>query len=234
MKDFIQNLYSNPNFPLYLGIVIVVLLITFFVVYMLGKKDKEKLEETKRLETVTSDAFSEVSVPTSVEAPKVEPIVSQENGPTVEKIEKDIPKEPVKEEVLEPVINDNIAIPETNSINNEPKVSTPTSNPEPSVIPDIIKLPDEDEGYKATPVKYDEITKSIDKDLKEMENKMVKPVLNEEAQPPISIPKVENVSEPIETKKVEVVNEVFSSVYPPKKEPVMFDDTMEIELPRLK
>jgi hypothetical protein len=218
---------------------------------MLGKKDKEKLEETKRLETVTSDTFSEVSVPTSVETPKVEPIVNkeviEENKPVVETTNEEVVEkpivEPIKEEILEPVIenkalSENLTIQKRKIINNEPTITPEVEEvPEQPVIPDIIKLPNEDDGYKAASVNYDEITKSIDKDLNEMENKIVKPVLNESIEPPISLPKVERAEEtekPADVKKTEVVNEVFSSVYPPKKEPVMFDDTVEIELPRLK
>ena len=248
MKDFIQNLYSNPNFPLYLGIVIIVLLITFFVVYMLGKKDKERLEETKKLDTVENNAFSEVSMPTSVETPKVEPVVTQENVPVTneavkEEIKPVIPEqpmiEPIKEEVVAPVINEEpiINTPEVKKV--EPvieKTVEPEVKVEQPAIPDIIQLPDEEEGYKAAQAKYEEITENIDKDLNELENKMVKPVLNETIEPPISMPTVENVEEvkPTEVKKTEVVNEVFSSVYAPKKDPIMFDETEEIELPRLK
>ena len=158
MKDFIQNLYSNPNFPLYLGIVIIVLLITFFVVYMLGKKDKERLEETKKLDTVENNAFSEVSMPTSVETPKVEPVVTQENVPVTneavkEEIKPVIPEqpmiEPIKEEVVAPVINEEpiINTPEVKKV--EPvieKTVEPEVKVEQPAIPDIIQLSEEEEG----------------------------------------------------------------------------------------
>ena len=239
MKDFIQNLYSNPNFPLYLGIVIMVLLATFFIVYLLGKRDQEKLAETKKLETVENNAFNEVSTPVAVEAPTVEPEEVKVEAPVIEPIKEEVIEpsveetqheeesiiseptmEPIKEEAVEPLLE-------------EPVISAPEVKVEQSTIPDTIQLSEEDDGYKAAHAKYEEITKDIDKDLNELENKMVKPVLNETIEPPISMPTVETV-EPPEVKKTEVVNEVFSSVYAPKKDPIMFDDTVEIELPRLK
>ena len=239
MKDFIQNLYSNPNFPLYLGIVIMVLLATFFIVFLLGKRDQEKLAETKKLETVENNAFNEVSTPVAVEAPTVEPEEVKVEAPVIEPIKEEAIEpsveetqheeesiiseptiEPIKEEAVEPLLE-------------EPVISASEVKAEQSAIPDTIQLSEEDDGYKAAHAKYEEITKDIDKDLNELENKMVKPVLNETIEPPISMPTVETV-EPPEVKKTEVVNEVFSSVYAPKKDPIMFDDTVEIELPRLK
>lgn len=49
MKDFILNLYANENFPIYLGLFIIVLVVAFFLVYFLGKKDFKKLIETGRI-----------------------------------------------------------------------------------------------------------------------------------------------------------------------------------------
>lgn len=66
MKEFIINLYANENFPVYLSCVIIVLLIAFFVVFFLGKRDKKKIEMTQKLEQINADAFKEVSVPQAV------------------------------------------------------------------------------------------------------------------------------------------------------------------------
>lgn len=250
MKDAIHNLYANPNFPLYLGIVIIVLLGTFFVVYLLGKKDKEKLEETKRLEKVTEDAFKEVTAP-------VDPAVTKENTlnnnpsfedkkiempPVIENVNISKPAEiemltiPNEEKVDKPVIEKtDILVPVTNESIEE---KTPELQP---IIPDIIKLPNEEDSskYKAFKSNYEQLTNSIDNDLKEMENKVAAPVLNEEIEPPLSVPYVteEPINDNLKTQpenNTKVSNEVFSSVYSPKKEPVLFDDTLEIELPRLK
>ena len=57
MKEFIVKLYENNNFPIYLGSIIGVLLIAFFVVFFLGKKDKKKIEMTQKLEQIDPNAF---------------------------------------------------------------------------------------------------------------------------------------------------------------------------------
>lgn len=68
MKDFILDLYANENFPIYLGLFIIVLLIAFFVIYFLGKKDLKKLIETGQLpklkpkEERYEDAFDEEDI----------------------------------------------------------------------------------------------------------------------------------------------------------------------------
>lgn len=80
MKEFIYNLYANENFPIYLGAIILVLLVAFFVVFFLGKKDKKKIEQTQRLEKINADAFKETSAPVAVETPVVsapQPSVAQ-------------------------------------------------------------------------------------------------------------------------------------------------------------
>ena len=61
MKDFIVSLYSNENFPIFLGLFIILLVIAFVVVYYWGRKD-QKLVETRKLEKLkVEDAFKETS-----------------------------------------------------------------------------------------------------------------------------------------------------------------------------
>ncbi len=61
MKDFIISLYSNENFPIFLGLFIILLVIAFIVVYFWGRKD-QKLVETRKLEKLkVEDAFKETS-----------------------------------------------------------------------------------------------------------------------------------------------------------------------------
>ena len=61
MKDFFVTLYSNENFPIFLGLFIIALVIAFVVVYYWGKKD-QKFIETKKLEKLNFnndvDAFN--------------------------------------------------------------------------------------------------------------------------------------------------------------------------------
>lgn len=69
MKEFLVSLYSNENFPMYLGIFIIILVIAFVVVFFLGKKDQKlmetgklkklELEETKPLKPVEDEIAQE-------------------------------------------------------------------------------------------------------------------------------------------------------------------------------
>ena len=125
-----------------------------------------------------------------------------------------------------------------------PKEDTPVlpAASEPAVIEvptvptfDQIPLPKREDNNNHENYSY--ITESIENDLQEMENRVASPILNETTEPPISLPTFENVStaeEKNESNKTTVVNDIYSSVYAPKKEISMFDDTVEIELPRLK
>lgn len=66
MQEFLITLYEIENFTTYLTITIAVLVVLFFLVLFLGKKD-QKLEETKRLQKLEVDGFKEVSSQTNVE-----------------------------------------------------------------------------------------------------------------------------------------------------------------------
>ena len=59
MKEFLIRLYENPSFPIYLGAIILVLVIAFFVIFFLGKRDQKNYEKTQRLETIHDNAFQE-------------------------------------------------------------------------------------------------------------------------------------------------------------------------------
>lgn len=58
MKNFIINLFEYENFTLYLGIVIGVLIVAFFVVFFIGKKDQKEIEKTQRLEKLNIEEFN--------------------------------------------------------------------------------------------------------------------------------------------------------------------------------
>lgn len=228
MKEFIQGLYETENFAIYLGAIILVLLVAFFVVFFLGKKDKEKLEKTRKLEVVNDDAFKEVTPNVNVEVPAQREVPTLENQVETPKKEESIEMP----DTLEPTFIE------------MPKEDTPVmpAASEPAVVEvptvptfDQIPLPNIEENNNHENYSY--ITESIENDLQEMENRVASPILNETTEPPISLPTFENVSteeEKNESNKTTVVNDIFSSVYAPKKEISMFDDTVEIELPRLK
>ena len=72
MKDFIVSLYSNENFPIFLGLFIILLVIAFVVVYYWGRKD-QKLVETRKLEKLkVQDAFKETSEKEKVETKELD------------------------------------------------------------------------------------------------------------------------------------------------------------------
>ncbi len=221
MMDFLHNLYADPNFPLYLGIVIVVLLIAFFALFFLGKKESAKLDETKKLDTIDNNTFSETTEPISLEVVS-QPEPQVDEAPIMESKSEEMPINP-PEEVISLTAKEELGSQISVPIDNE----LPTNN-------------QHDEAYNTEEMKndYNDISNKIDNDLKEMEDYQTKPLLNEEVEPPISIPSVEEEKTPDEVnnenKNSNMVNDVFSSVYAPKKDPVLFDDTAEIELPKLK
>lgn len=173
MKDFILGLYANENFPIYLGTIILVLLLAFFVVFFLGKKDKEKIEKTQRLETIKDDAFKNVSAPVSVEVPTVETpsaLESNINNETQtvnldsmnvsEEVMPVVDMETVSEqnvtnevaETIEPVIPEptipeiNIPSVEINSMTSEPVIEIPDTKANEASDPDVYKSPQSVEG----------------------------------------------------------------------------------------
>ena len=106
MKEFIISLYSNENFPIYLGAIIIVLLIAFFVVFFLGKKDKKKIEMTQKLEKINAEAFKEVSAPVDVNV--AVPVVEENQNVNLE---------------VEPKVEENLTIQE--AINQDSNVQIP-------------------------------------------------------------------------------------------------------------
>ena len=72
MKEFLISLYENPSFPIYLGSIILALVIAFFVIFFLGKRDQKNIEKTQRLEAIHDTAFQETTVPVQMDvAPQV-------------------------------------------------------------------------------------------------------------------------------------------------------------------
>ena len=80
MNDFLEKLYSNENFGVYLVIVIAILVVLFFVVLFFGKKDeaksKKSLEEANELPpsddvTPINNVSNNIETPISLEASMV-------------------------------------------------------------------------------------------------------------------------------------------------------------------
>lgn len=244
MKDFIINLYANKYFPIYLGVVIIVLLIAFFIVFFLGKKDQKKIEETQKLNLeklkdiqnntmatnneVKTSVQSAPVVQTSVEPkapvqPAVAPVNEVKTAPVVE---------PVKVTPVMEVKKDIVVAPPVKEV---PPVIPPVmeikptiENTKPVIDDDVYRVNKKEEE---TVNRLKELSSSLDKEMKNLETK------------PLVTPEVQKET----TEKPKVMN-VYSSVYVPNNNvvtpekvetPVVennddFDDTMEIELPKLK
>lgn len=257
MKDFIINLYANKYFPIYLGVVIIVLLIAFFIVFFLGKKDQKKIEETQKLNleklkdiqnnTVATNNEVKTSVPVqnTPAQPKVAPVISApEVKPVTVNEPIQTPVAPVNEVKTVPVVEP-VKVTPVMEVKKDIVVAPPVKEV-PPVIPPVMEIKPtientkpviDDDVYRVnkkeeeTVNRLKELSSSLDKEMKAFETK---PLVNET---------VEKVSE----EKPKVMN-VYSSVYVPNNNVVTpekvetpavennddFDDTMEIELPKLK
>lgn len=257
MKDFIINLYANKYFPIYLGVVIIVLLIAFFIVFFLGKKDQKKIEETQKLNleklkdiqnnTVATNNEVKTSVPVqnTPAQPKVAPVISApEVKPVTVNEPIQTPVAPVNEVKTVPVVEP-VKVTPVMEVKKDIVVEPPVKEVSP-VIPPVMEIKStientkpviDDDVYRVnkkeeeTVNRLKELSSSLDKEMKAFETK---PLVNET---------VEKVSE----EKPKVMN-VYSSVYVPNNNVVTpekvetpavennddFDDTMEIELPKLK
>lgn len=211
MKEFIIDLYRNPKFPLYAGIVIAVLASLFIIIYLIAKKDKKKIEETQalKLQELQQQKQPEMSVaynpaiPPEVpacdvgtekkeEVPKAAPVL---NAPS-------IPNEikPNPETEIVPVINPE-DIPDT------PKEAMPGAqtikpsgfDPHPNIQP---VMPEE------TIENIRKINSEIEKDLTVLENTTKAP----------NVAPVEILSDTLDVAPPTRSPQVFSSVNPPKQD----------------
>jgi len=281
VKEFIVKLYENNNFPIYLGSIIGVLLIAFFVVFFLGKKDKKKIEMTQKLEQIDPNAFSNLSSAQKVEVPVASqnievtqnvsapvqetpvqvpvqpsavnepsaPVQSSYNQvapsapvpplyetPSVPQVEASIAPEPAYQEVAPAMpIEPPVVAPSQQVVSqtNAPVAPMPVTTP---VVEQVSPVPE------VNVANFENLANSIESELIELEKQSdmakkqvgynhvepVMPVVSEPAVKPVEMPAPEATPAP-----TKVVNNVFSSVYAPKKE-IEIDDTMEIELPKLK
>jgi len=294
VREFIVELYANENFPIYLGAIILVLLIAFFIVFFLGKKDKKKIEMTQRLETIKADAFKEVTPPVKVEAvpaensavnippqipqtPISEPsqgdLDSQVNTANVEVVPTEPMQIPIPQVNIQPVTYEPEVSPMPTAevtINENPyNAQTVISND--NIQPDVAEIDLSNFRNLAASIetelsaleKQQELARPIVENIPQaepvmnyssgMENVNPTPVITTVMTSPVVDNQdiVKPILEPIETETIKidvpekreeiqpnptkVMTGVFSSVYAPKKEePSFFEDTMAIELPRLK
>lgn len=257
MKDFIINLYANKYFPIYLGVVIIVLLIAFFIVFFLGKKDQKKIEETQKLNleklkdiqnntmATNNEVKTSVPVQNTPAQPKVAPVISApEVKPVTVNEPIQTPVAPVNEVKTAPVVEP-VKVTPVMEVKKDIVVEPPVKEV-PPVIPHVMEIKPTIENTK--PVIDDDVYRVNKKEeetvnrLKELSSSLDKEMKNLETKPLVT-PEVQKET----TEKPKVMN-VYSSVYVPNNNvvtpekvetPVVennddFDDTMEIELPKLK
>lgn len=227
MTDFLNNLYSNENFTLYLIIALVVLVILFVIVLLFGKKD-QKLEETKRLQKIEMDTFKEkIKEPEKVEVAPVQteiPIMAQEEVIPVEPVAEVqanveepahimddflnsnpllMTEEPkIEEQVfVEPIVNSQV------SENVNVTVFEPEVEQQPTIVEEKLTDTKEMVPPAVEEFSFDAITDGIEKDLNDLEK--IKNEFNS-----IQIPKTEEVVQ----KPYQPNNQVFSSVFVNKVE----------------
>ncbi|MBQ6841495.1 MAG: hypothetical protein IJO63_05220 [Bacilli bacterium] len=186
MKEFILGLYSNENFPIYLGVIIIVLVIAFFVVLFLGKKDKKKIEETQRLQKINVDAFKETTVPTNVAvpAPEAQNTLAVNQAPVVnESVINDVtlqmPTAPAEQTVAPVVAAPTIEAAPVVEAPVVPTVSEPVVPAEPIIQTPVIEMPVE--PVQAAPVFELASTQVVDHHLLDKEEEQLIDKINGES-----------------------------------------------------
>lgn len=257
MAEFLNKLYSIPNFTTYLIIAIAVLVVVFLLILFLGKRD-QKIEETKKLEKINVDGFKEVDEePVKVEIPKesekteilitpvppvnnevkeelVFPEVSNQavETPVIEDSKPEIPMPEVSfpvEETVKPVLEES----------EEPKIEEPSFTnieipEEPTVSEPIF------EPTVEIPIIHKEEKKEIIVPKAPIQTEEVK-IASEPKESMDKIPEIEipdfnfdelsnslNSEYQDNSEKKFAPNEVFSSVYVEK------ENTEDMEMPKLK
>ena len=129
--DFLEKLYSNENFGLYLVIAIAVLVVLFFVVLFLGKKDEKKTKEVqeakeKEKQLVENNATGPIAIkPIGEELNTVTPSESQPVSlAQVEPVMENKP-EPVITPVLNEVKPEENVVPAFKEVTEEVPVNVP-------------------------------------------------------------------------------------------------------------
>ena len=211
MKEFIIDLYKNPKFPLYAGIVIAVLASLFIIIFLIAKKDKKKVEETQalKLQQLKQQEQPEMSIAYNPAIPPEVPACDV----GVEKIEvKEVEPAPVltaptvikpnpATEVV-PVINpDEIPATPKEAMPGAQDVKPSGFDPHPNIQPVI---PED------TIDNIRKINSEIEKDLTVLENATQAP----------NVAPVEILSDTLDVMPPAKQPQVFSSVNPPKQDNV--------------
>ena len=228
MKDFMNTLFAYKYFPEVLGMIIIILIIAFLVVYYLGKKD-QKLIETRKLEKISDD-----TIPKEIKENKEDTYREDNNILEKESIieEKDafkeispsekfevqdsnIPKE--TEEKIPEIPEELLSIPQDNY--EEPKlVKEDHFEPE---LKEVIHPLEEDtiihEQEEINPEVVPRFNDSFQRNLGINMQREINPQVK---------PEIQNV-------QINEQKEVNPEVFKDKKEDYTFDNTSTIEFPKL-
>lgn len=204
MKDFIYGLYQNDNFTLILVIALVVLIITFVVVYFFGKKD-QKLEETKRLQKIELDAFKQ-----------------EENVPEKVEVKEELKKEDEVKETINEDVNVTEFIPDVKE-EIEEEVNIPLKKEE-NVRP-LFKDHEEEEK----PISINELSSNLEDEKLENDLSSLESIKNEFNS--INIPEVK---EEMEKPVFKPSPQIFSSVFVDKKEENIVSNNEEEHVTEIK
>lgn len=228
MKDFMNTLFAYKYFPEVLGMIIIILIIAFLVVYYWGKKD-QKLIETRKLEKISDD-----TIPKEIKENKEDTYREDNNILEKESIieEKDAFKEISPSEKLE--VQDSNIPKET-----EEKI--------PEIPEELFDIP-EDNYEEPKLVKEDhfepevkEVIHPLEEDtiIHEQEeiNPEVVPRFNDSFKRNLGINMQREINPQVkpEIKNVQIneQKEVNPEVFKDKKEDYTFDNTSTIEFPKL-
>ena len=228
--DFLEKLYSNENFGLYLVIAIAVLVVLFFIVLFLGKKDEKKTKELqvakeKEKQLVENNATGPIAI-----KPIGEEVVSQQPK------EEPIALEPITEAKVDETPLASEAIPTFKEVTNEVPLEVKADRGSNDIEVPVVNMP---------------VIEPVKEEVKE-----VKPVISEK---PFAFPTFETVEpdkipeqvvnkeeikpeiKPVIEEKPKMPN-VFSSVYVNRNEekkeevkpvkPAPFELPKKIDLPK--
>ena len=229
--DFLEKLYSNENFGIYLVVVIAILVILFFIVLFLGKKDEKKVKQPKSIEPKPPISDEPMVLNNNIEQPK------------------EVVEQPV---ILQPVIEPTNPAPvnEQNILKSEPVVFQPVEPPVVSPFKEItepepleVNIPKEEpkvepnrnivlnETVEEEPIPevehkefdFDALAAAINKELESInENKTYE-------EPKYEEPKVEEPKKPVIEEKP-FSFPTFETVEPDKiPEPLMKEESAEVK-----
>ncbi len=203
--DFLEKLYSNENFGLYLVIAIAVLVVLFFIVLFLGKKDEKKTKELqvakeKEKQLVENNATGPIAI-----KPIGEEVVSQQPK------EEPIALEPITEAKVDETPLASEAIPTFKEVTNEVPLEV---KEEPQIT--NVNLT---ENINNTPEEVDDETKEFDfealadainKELESIKESKNVEVSNDIEVPVVNMPVIEPVKEEVKEVKPVISEKPFA------------------------